>query len=648
MANPSTAAHRNAAKALAGEAARWAAVTAAIDLAVDDIIMVTEAEPGEEPGPRIVFVNDNFTRLTGYAAAEAIGRSPRFLKGTPGDLETYETIRAQLADGTMVHRRVVDVTKAGRPLIVDTNQIPLRDKAGAVTHVIALSRPVPDTGQGRPGSLLATAAQAAAAPIAIVDSAGLLISVNDAMCLLLGYPLHDMIGRPTLDFVVPAKRDGVRGHHQDMVARAASSERATTLFHADGRQLDVLATGTSIDMKGVGRFRIITFQPILTDAAEDDWAGFERQARRLAARPIGDKPAMAGMLRILGFDEAKAALGERWPGFAKRALALADGLIRQSLGRQEIHARNGEDGFLICFVGGTEEEATRRATALAERITAALLDEARSAATLRAETTLRPLSEAFDPVTTDDTPFAERLVARLEERRVAAQTAARELLGRVVQEAKPVAEPVQGCDGALVPICFAALPEQLAQQIDTALQSLGNEPQAVRDMDVLLPGLAVDRWLAENRPELLILPVPFAIFAERRRAEAFLAFGRKLAERSPKQLALCLQHIPPGTSQFRLAEIIAQLTSLVKRILVELDEPEARPIDYLQLKLPTVVIAATALWRRGEFRAAAFGRLLRSLQARDIRLIVRQVPDEAAASVLRAAGADFITYRVVD
>ncbi len=640
MPEPSTAAHPTLGKAPTAEAARWAAVTAAIDLAVDDIIMVTEAEPGAEPGPRIVFVNANFTRLTGYAADEAIGRSPRFLKGTPGDLETYETIRTQLASGAMVNRRVVDVTKAGKPLIVDTHQIPLRDKAGAVTHVIALSRPIPDTGQGRSG-VLATAAQAAAAPIAIVDGAGLLISVNDAMCRLLGYPLHDMIGRPTLDFVVPAKRDSVRGHHQDMVARAASSERATTLFHADGRQLDVLATGTSIDMAGVGRFRIITFQPIQTDAPDPDWAGFEQQARRLAARPPGGKPAMAGMLRILGLDAAKAALGARWPGFEARAVALADGLIRQSLGRQEIHVRNGAEGFLICFIGGTEEEASRRATALAERITTALLDEARVETALRAETTVRPLTEALEPA--DDRDFADRLVARLEERRVAAQAAARDFLGRVGHEARLIVEPVQGRDGAVVPICFVAMP--MAEQIEMALQSLGNEPQALRDMDLLLPALAVDRWVAEKRTELLILPVPFGIFAERSRAEAFLAFARKLAERAPQRLALCLHRIPPGTSQFRLAETIGRLSPLVKRILVELDAPDAR-IDYLQLKLPTVAIAAAALWKRGEFRAAAFGRLLRSLQARDVRLIVRQVPDEAAAAVLRGAGADFISYRV--
>ena len=48
---------------------------------LNDIVLVTEATPIDEPGPRIIFVNEAFERLMGYTPAEAIGRSPRFLQG---------------------------------------------------------------------------------------------------------------------------------------------------------------------------------------------------------------------------------------------------------------------------------------------------------------------------------------------------------------------------------------------------------------------------------------------------------------------------------------------------------------------------------------------------------------------------------------
>jgi PAS domain S-box-containing protein len=48
---------------------------------LNDIVLVTEANPINEPGPKIVFVNAAFERITGYAPSEALGRSPRFLQG---------------------------------------------------------------------------------------------------------------------------------------------------------------------------------------------------------------------------------------------------------------------------------------------------------------------------------------------------------------------------------------------------------------------------------------------------------------------------------------------------------------------------------------------------------------------------------------
>ena len=48
---------------------------------VNDIVLITEASPIDPPGPRIVFVNEAFERLTGYTAQEAIGNTPRMLQG---------------------------------------------------------------------------------------------------------------------------------------------------------------------------------------------------------------------------------------------------------------------------------------------------------------------------------------------------------------------------------------------------------------------------------------------------------------------------------------------------------------------------------------------------------------------------------------
>ncbi|HET8829926.1 MAG TPA: PAS domain S-box protein, partial [Pelobium sp.] len=46
----------------------------------NDAVVITEAEPFDEPGPKIIYVNEDFTRMTGYTADEVIGKKPRFLQ----------------------------------------------------------------------------------------------------------------------------------------------------------------------------------------------------------------------------------------------------------------------------------------------------------------------------------------------------------------------------------------------------------------------------------------------------------------------------------------------------------------------------------------------------------------------------------------
>src|SRR6202040_335916 len=53
---------------------------------IKDEVVITEAEPLDTPGPRIVFVNEAFTQLTGYTPQEAIGQTPRFLQGPKTNL----------------------------------------------------------------------------------------------------------------------------------------------------------------------------------------------------------------------------------------------------------------------------------------------------------------------------------------------------------------------------------------------------------------------------------------------------------------------------------------------------------------------------------------------------------------------------------
>src|SRR5690606_31582782 len=78
---------------------------------LNDIVMILEAEPLDEPGPRIVFVNEAFERLTGYPAHEVVGRSPRFLQGPRTQVDVLQRIRAAQGRYEPVHAELVNYTR---------------------------------------------------------------------------------------------------------------------------------------------------------------------------------------------------------------------------------------------------------------------------------------------------------------------------------------------------------------------------------------------------------------------------------------------------------------------------------------------------------------------------------------------------------
>ena len=109
---------------------------------LNDIVLITEADPIDEPGPRIVFVNEAFERLTGYTAQEAIGNTPRMLQGPKTDRAALDRIRAALLQRQPVREELINYAKDGREFWVDLDIIPMADEKGGVSHLIAVQRDI--------------------------------------------------------------------------------------------------------------------------------------------------------------------------------------------------------------------------------------------------------------------------------------------------------------------------------------------------------------------------------------------------------------------------------------------------------------------------------------------------------------------------
>ncbi len=91
----------------------------------------------------LLYVNPAFERLTGYAAREALGRTPaQLLRSNVHPTAFFDEIWDVISGGRTWRGRMVSRHRDGHLLHQDTVISPVRDVSGAITHFVALKRDV--------------------------------------------------------------------------------------------------------------------------------------------------------------------------------------------------------------------------------------------------------------------------------------------------------------------------------------------------------------------------------------------------------------------------------------------------------------------------------------------------------------------------
>jgi len=115
-----------------------------VAVTANDAILITEAEPIDEPGPRIIYVNDAFTRLTGYNPEEVLGKTPRILQGPKSDRTQLDKFRAALKKWQPIVVELINYRKDGSQFWVETSVTPVANAEGWYTHWVAVQRDITD------------------------------------------------------------------------------------------------------------------------------------------------------------------------------------------------------------------------------------------------------------------------------------------------------------------------------------------------------------------------------------------------------------------------------------------------------------------------------------------------------------------------
>jgi PAS domain S-box-containing protein len=142
---------------------------------------------------RINWVNPAFTRLTGYPAAEVIGKNPRFLKSGIHDKAFYQKLWNTILSGEVWQGELVNRRKDGTRYPEEMTITPVRDAQGTLSHFIAIKQDITARKRAEQDLLFKTALLEAQSEttidgILVVDMTGQVLLVNRQFAKMWGFP----------------------------------------------------------------------------------------------------------------------------------------------------------------------------------------------------------------------------------------------------------------------------------------------------------------------------------------------------------------------------------------------------------------------------------------------------------------------------
>ena len=195
---------------------------------------------------RIQWLNDGFTRVTGYTLDEVRGRTPgSFLQGPDSDPATVVAMHDAINRGEGFKVEIINYHKSGRSYWIDIEVQPLRDDAGALTGFMAIESDITErkaAQQRVEASERQLSALTREVPGVIFqfevkpDGQRAFVFLSDAYRELFGREPAEAKARPAMLFttVHPADLRGVRASLEDAIAQGTPWIHTFRIAKPDG------------------------------------------------------------------------------------------------------------------------------------------------------------------------------------------------------------------------------------------------------------------------------------------------------------------------------------------------------------------------------------------------------------------------------
>jgi PAS domain S-box-containing protein len=249
------------------------------------------------PGPQIVYANPAFTKMTGYAPEDVIGKTPRILLGPKTDQSVISRLREDCAAGKVFHGEMINYRKDRSEIYLEWTAGPVRNERGEVTYFAAALRDVTEIRLieeelRRSEAQLRSILDQSLTIVFVKDLEGHYLRINRRWEVLFGMTEAEVIGKTNYDIHTKEIADALRANDQAVIAANTPLQFEERVVAVDGPHDFISVKFPLCDESG----RPYAICCIATDITERKQAEAEREellAREQAARETAEDLARA-------------------------------------------------------------------------------------------------------------------------------------------------------------------------------------------------------------------------------------------------------------------------------------------------------------------------------------------------------------------
>ncbi|MBW8049936.1 MAG: PAS domain S-box protein [Cytophagales bacterium] len=105
-------------------------------------VLISEANTSDRSEPKIIYINNAYTKITGYSLEELAGQSLQILRGPKTDPETVKKIDNAFFKGLPLQAEIVNYRKDGAEYWIELNSVPVKDAKGFPIYWISIQRDI--------------------------------------------------------------------------------------------------------------------------------------------------------------------------------------------------------------------------------------------------------------------------------------------------------------------------------------------------------------------------------------------------------------------------------------------------------------------------------------------------------------------------